>query len=219
MKKVLIAGTMEGTPNYRKALEHLGASYVVSLTDTDPAGYDGLLLPGGGDMDPALFGEEPDGSEEPDRVLDDTQLDILDRFVKAGKPVFGICRGEQVINVYFGGTLVQDLPSAPAHKSGERDNRHMTHAVPGSFLAELYGTDFVVNSAHHQGVKRLGEGLEIVQQAEDGVVEGYCHRSLPVWAVQWHPERMCECYEKRVSGTVPGEPVLNFFLQQLEDKA
>ena len=96
--------------------------------------------------------------------------------------------------VALGGTLVQHLPTAAAHAWEETtgDKCHMVRAAPGSFLAGLYGERFAVNSAHHQAADRLGSGLRAVQWAEDGVVEALCHRRLPVWAVQWHPEELVE---------------------------
>lgn len=95
--------------NYADALRELGAEAVIVQEVCNPMEYDGLLLPGGGDVDPVRFGQELDGSLDVDPALDQLQLDTLDRFVKAGKPIFGICRGHQVINVYFGGDLIQDL--------------------------------------------------------------------------------------------------------------
>lgn len=100
--------------------------------------------------------------------------------------VLGICRGHQVINVFFGGTLVQDLPGHGA--AGDIDRLHFVRTA-ASPLRELYGERHVVNSAHHQAVDRLGSGLRALQWAPDGTVEALCHRTLPVWGVQWHPER------------------------------
>ena len=99
----------------------------------------------------------------------------------------GICRGLQTVNVFFGGTLVQDLPG-----HGAADGADRLHSVrtARSSLLRICGEEAVVNSAHHQAADRLGQGLEAVQWAADGVVEAVEHRTLPVWAVQWHPERL-----------------------------
>ena len=97
------------TANYENALRELGARPVVIKEVCDPQEYDGLLLPGGDDVDPARFGQEINGSLGISPELDALQFEVLDRFVKAGKPVLGICRGHQVINIYFGGDLIQDL--------------------------------------------------------------------------------------------------------------
>ncbi len=86
--------------------------------------------------------------------------------------------------------MVQHLPESAAHEYQEGDRFHMTVA-PEGFLKDIYGESFVVNSAHHQGLDRPGQGIAYVQYADDGVVEGLCHSHLPVFGVQWHPERLC----------------------------
>ena len=204
-------------PNYFAALEALGAGGVKVSAASDPADFDGLLLPGGGDVHPALYHEEINGAADIDPALDDLQWKVLDRFVKAGKPVFGICRGHQLINVYYGGTLIQDLPNGSVHDwdQGEtRDKAHDTYAEPGSWISRLYGDRFPTNSAHHEAVGRTGEGLIVDQRSEDGVAEAMHHRSDFVFSVQWHPERMC--FRHRREDTVDGSIVLRWFLRQCE---
>ena len=174
--------------------------------------FDGLLLPGGGDIHPSRFGQEDCGSRNISEVLDELQLNVLDAFVKAGKPVLGICRGIQVINVYFGGTLIQDLPDASFHigEDEEPDRVHSCTVREGSWLAELYGTSFLHNSIHHQAVGRLGEGIVADSYCpDDGVVEALHHTSLPVYGLQWHPERMCLSLKRE--DTVDGLPVMQYF--------
>lgn len=201
--------------NYLDALSRLGARGVPVHAACDPGDYGGLLLPGGWDADPALYGQANTGSLHVDRALDDLQLHAMDAFVKAGRPVLGICRGHQMINVYFGGTLIQHLPESPAHSRDEGDagdKVHPTRAKEGSFLYDLYGARFYTNSAHHQAVDRPGEGLQVVQWSGDGVVEGIVHRALPVWGVQWHPERMCFAHAR--ADTVDGAKVIDMFLNE-----
>ena len=174
--------------------------------------YDGLLLPGGGDIDPARFGQENHGSHLCEEAVDELQFAILDDFVKSKKPVLGICKGIQVINVYFGGTLIQHIPTSFRHigGEGEREKVHFCIAEQGSWLEELYGTRFAHNSIHHQAVDRLGDGLVADSRCpEDGVVEALHHTSLPVFGLQWHPERMC--LEQKREDTVNGLPVMQFF--------
>lgn len=173
---------------------------------------DGLLIPGGGDIAPARYGEENHGSSMIHEALDELQFSILDDFVKKGKPVFGICRGHQVINVYFHGTLIQDIPTAFRHARAleEPDKVHGCRAKKGSWLAQLYGREFSHNSAHHQAVGRLGEKLVIDSRClEDGTVEAMHHVQLPIYSVQWHPERMCLEWERE--DTVNGLLALQFF--------
>lgn len=212
--RIAIPGRESQTKNYFAALRALDAEPVLAGMDCDPADYDGLLLPGGVDVEPWRFGQENRGSLSMDAELDALQFTVLDAFVGAGKPVFGICRGHQVINIYFGGTLIQHLPTSDSHTQDtfQNDRVHLTVAEPGSFLSDLYGTQFFTNSSHHQATDRPGVGLRTVQYAMDGTVEGACHESLPVWSVQWHPERMC--FGFRREDTVDGEPVLRFFLEQ-----
>lgn len=174
--------------------------------------YDGLLIPGGGDINPARYGQENQGSIMIMDALDELQLNMLDDFVKSGRPVLGICRGHQVINVYFGGTMIQHLPTAFRHARGlnEPDKVHRCIAEEGSWLAKLYGVEFPHNSAHHQAVDRLGEGLEADSRClEDGTIEALHHLTLPIYGVQWHPERMCLALER--DDTVNGLPILQFF--------
>lgn len=174
--------------------------------------FDGLLLPGGGDINPARYGQKNEGSVMVIDELDELQFAMLDSFVKSGKPVFGICRGHQLINVYFGGTLIQHLPMAFLHsrKPDEPDKVHLCTVKEGSWLADLYGTEFFHNSSHHQAVDRVGKGLVADSYCpEDGTVESMHHEALPVYSVQWHPERMC--LEHRRTDTVDGMAVLQFF--------
>ena len=105
--------------NYLRALKHLGAEGAVIHDIGDAAGYDGLLLPGGWDADPALYGQENRGSMGIDPALDALQLKALALFTKAEKPVLGICRGIQMIDVFFGGTLIQHLPTSHLHSRDE----------------------------------------------------------------------------------------------------
>ena len=181
--------------------------------------YDGLLIPGGGDINPVRYGQENHGSTMVIDALDKLQFAILDDFVKSGKPVFGICRGHQVINVYFGGTMIQHLPTSFRHarKLEDPDKVHRCIAKEGSWLAELYGTEFSHNSAHHQAVDRLGENLVVDSHClEDGIIESMHHELLPIYSVQWHPERMCLDWERE--DTVNGLPVLKFFAKMCSEK-
>lgn len=201
-KRILICGILEDVPNYIKAIQNIGFTPVVATTLPTSEGFalsdfDGLLLPGGSDIDPILFGQENHGSRTIDRDLDDKQLAMTELFVRAKKPILGICKGCQVINVYFGGTLIQDLTTNERHQWDGDDRHHLATAVSGTYMEKLYGSAPVtINSAHHQGLDRIGEDLVVCQRSEDGVVEAVCHKSLPILATQWHPERMTDAWKQ-----------------------
>lgn len=177
------------------------------------ASYDGLVIPGGGDICPSRYGQKDRGCLKIIEEVDNLQFAILDDFVKNHKPVLGICRGQQVINVYFGGNLIQDLPEKERHIWTEKgDSVHRCRAEAGSWLAGLYGTEFFHNSSHHQAIDVCGDGIRIVSSCpEDGVIEAIRHEKMEIYAVQWHPERMCLAHTR--SDTVSGLPVFQFFCE------
>lgn len=159
---------------------------------------DGLLLQGGADVSPQSYAEQAFSHEWPgDRVRDMYELELLHEFIESGKPVLGVCRGCQLINVAFGGTLYQDIatdvPTAGAHVNENYDqHRHGIHFPDGSTLTNMFPgrRDAIVNSIHHQAVKTLGRDLNIeAVSASDGIIEAVRYRRAPfVMGVQWHPE-------------------------------
>ena len=160
---------------------------------------DGLVLMGGSDVCPESYGEKALKPEwNGDRVRDEYEIGLLRAFMALKKPVLGVCRGAQVINVAQGGTLYQDLatqaPNALNHRNWAtyEENCHATSLVPGSRLAQLYpGTELVkTNSIHHQAVKELGRDLAVEAWSEpDRIVEAIRFTGPAyVFAVQWHPE-------------------------------
>lgn len=192
-------------PDYLKSVEQAGGTPRVLQFDEQPGQVleqiDGLLLTGGGDVDPRLYGEERHPTvEDAEPGRDAFELEIARRALERDMPVLAICRGAQVLNVAAGGTLVQDIPSAVdttlAHTVKQPDAvAHQVSVTPGSRLAGALGRALDaaglcrVNSRHHQSVGRLGESLVASAQSDDGVVEAierpdasYCV------GVQWHPE-------------------------------
>jgi gamma-glutamyl-gamma-aminobutyrate hydrolase PuuD len=181
---------------YVRAIELTGGVPVIVPALAEPgalgavlARLDGLLLPGGADLHPATYGEPINGARSPNPELDRLELAAARWAIERDLPTLGICRGQQVINVALGGSLIQHLDGhAP---TGPRDQRHHPFRVaPASRLAGVLGsTELEVNSHHHQAVKALGEGLVAVAWAPDGTIEGL-ERPAARWllAVQFHPE-------------------------------
>jgi len=161
---------------------------------------DGLVLQGGNDVAPEHYDEAPLHADwQGDAVRDRYEMALVDAFLAAGKPVFGICRGLQLLNVHFGGSLFQDIatqqPLAQAHRDEQRyeQHRHTIALQPGTRLAALYPglQQAVANSIHHQGIKQLAPGFEVEAHCpEDGMVEAIRRTADGPWvaAVQWHPE-------------------------------
>ena len=202
-KTVYIWGGPERFANYRRWVESAGGRAVFGdASDGQGRKWDALLLPGGGDLEPWRYGQENTASRGLEPQRDEAELRLLQEFTALGKPVLGVCRGLQTINVFFGGTLAQDVPGHGAWEEGDR--LHGVRTAP-SPLRPLWGERMTVNSAHHQAADRLGSGLRAVQWTGDGVVEALCHERLPVWAVQWHPERLGD--------RSPGRRLMGAFLE------
>ena len=185
-KKVKLAVVGPTTSGAGAWIKRCGARVVrVRSSKVDPANYDGLIIPGGGDVDPALYGQKRNSHDFGiNRKLDKVQIALVLKFAKAGKPVLGVCRGAQVINVAYGGTLYQHIP-------GWHKGRRVAKVQKGSWLNALFGKTERVYHYHHQCVGILGDGLVATQwDVRDGHVEAIEHETLPVYGVQWHPEGM-----------------------------
>jgi len=200
--RILFSMPVETFTNYAEAIELAGGA----PTDDETA-CDALLLPGGGDLDPALYDQANQGSGEPDRARDERELRLCRQFFEEKRPVLGICRGAQVAAVALGGTLLQQIEGHGRLSNGA-DRVHETRTA--GFLTGLYGPSCAVNSAHHQAIDRLPPDCRILQISEDGVIEAFCHKTLPLLAVQWHPERLCGRFAR--PDAVSGLPLLRAFL-------
>ena len=186
--KIAIAGRRKDTENYEKALQEMRVSFTVTMDSGCLSDFHGLLLPGGGDITPAFFGQKNHAPKYRYGTGYHTAA-VPGAFCKMEKPVLGICKGMQIINVFFGGDILQHIPESPRHAWDGNDKIHPTLIQPDSFLAKLYGSHMITNSAHHQSIGKPGRELHIIQHADDGVPEGIDHTSLPILGVQWHPER------------------------------
>ena len=180
--------------DYLSALERSGANAVVASTHIDASFaelFDGLLLSGGVDVLPSHYGESEgeNCSFCPER--DEAELALFKAFFNAGKPIFGICRGVQLLNVALGGSLYQDIPDHTARIEASR----LYHRAKKEFSLGAFAKSkeiLRINSYHHQSIKRLGEGLVCTYRADDGTIEAVAHEKLDIFGVQWHPERTLE---------------------------
>ncbi len=198
---IAVFGRSRDTHNYENALRSLGVPFITTLDVQKADSATHLLLPGGGDITPAFFGQRNAGSRSIDTELDILQLQALSFFMEQKKPILGICKGMQLINVHLGGTIRQHIGTAGTHEWKEGDKMHRVYHCGvnrGDFFFQLYGTGTRVNSAHHQAIDKLGRDLVPVCRAADSVIEGIMHTSLPVIAVQWHPERIMESGGERL---------------------
>ena len=225
------------------AMKNLDTELVISLDPKVVEECDGILFPGGlPDVDPALYGEENQGSKNLDRELDELQLAVVDAAVKAKKPILAICRGMQLVNIYFGGTLIQDLEKGSLHTyESDEIKLHNTINIRRTPFELMYGASGIVNSAHHQAVKKPGKGFKIgqvwfsrilskgekeewmrkieneekveVECKRSCIIEGMVHKELPIIAVQWHPELM---HADPVSGTLDQDRMFVYFASMYE---
>ena len=214
MKRVFLRCTEDAYENYAAALTACGVQAVRSLDLTLADGCDALLLPGGGDADPALYGQENRGSDPPDHDRDRDELALIREFMAQEKPILGICRGHQMLNIALGGTLIQDLPDE-RHRRDKQTDTDRIHRVRSvhPLMLELYGETFVSNSSHHQAVAQMGEGFTPLCVSEDGVVEGMIHENGRVLGVQFHPERMA--FALRRGDAADGAAIFRWFVSKI----
>ena len=194
-------GLMEGLANANSLPFIL--PIIPAYTNEDITAYinqvDALVLAGGNDLSPYLYNQEPHLKlQETVPARDEFEWALAQEARKQKKPLLGICRGLQLINVLFGGTLYQDLgdlntPIQHVQASKEYVGTHTVSLSPDSFLGGVFGREYRVNSYHHQGIHLLGNGLRAVAWSHDGLIEGIEHTdpTHPIVAMQWHPEWMC----------------------------
>ena len=201
---------------YIKAIESVGGIPMVlpytedgnTIRDYTEAA-DGFLFTGGVDIAPERYGEEKlDVCGEIQYKRDGFELSLLSEVLKCGKPVLAVCRGAQLVNVGLGGTLYQDIPTEMPSEilhnqtEGRFAPSHTVRITDNTPLRTLMGTDAILgNSFHHQAIKTLGKGLEVMATADDGIIEAVRLRGYKyLRAYQWHPERLFEtdAHNKRI---------------------
>jgi putative glutamine amidotransferase len=152
---------------------------------------DGLIIPGGDDLDPSYYNEErlPE-VKLVSKERSGFEIALLKEMMKLRKPVLGICYGMQLINAAFGGTLYQDIESQLKVAINHKTDYHIIVITENRFLRE---GRFSVNSTHHQAIKEPGSGLSIIARSPDNLIEAFCHEDYPfLIGIQWHPERQLE---------------------------
>lgn len=209
--RVFLRGEPGEFDAYLAALTACGLEPVLSMELSLAADCDGLLLPGGADVDPGYYGQDNQGSVGIDLRRDEDELTLARQFLRAGKPILGICRGCQVLNIALGGTLHQDIPG---HSRVEGEERYHPVRVVHPMLRALYGDRFTTNSSHHQSIDRLGEGLSVLCVSEDDVIEGVILGNGRVLGTQFHPERMS--FQNSRPEADDGAPIFRYFASLLE---
>jgi putative glutamine amidotransferase len=185
--------------SYERALRGAGLDpvYITPRESSPLAGLRGLMLTGGSDLNPALYGQAVNGSEDVDDDRDRLELDVLARALATDLPVLAICRGVQLLNVAHGGSLIQHLAAGAMHQKrcpgcemGRHPAAHSVEVAAGTRLAGISGAGaHEVNSRHHQAAERVGDGLIVSARSTDGVIEGLERPGRKfVVGVQWHPE-------------------------------
>ena len=188
-------------PEYIEYLEKNGMQPVILKYDDDNLddlikSCDGFIISGGDDLDPSFYGEANIASTPTLKEIDLLDKRIVNYCVEFKKPLLGICRGMQAINVFLGGSLYQDIPN---HKD-------RFHEVVG--MNPLFEDKFSINSMHHQAIKDLAKGLKVIAIcAEDENIEAVMHEDLPIIGCQWHPEQMAD--------SVSSKALINKFKQYL----
>ena len=212
MKPRILLSVNSKRDNYIDAVNNCGGIAVPQYCPDVSTEYDGLIICGGNDIDPAYYNEKMNGSVNIDAKRDMAEFALAKAFAEKKKPIFGICRGCQLLNVAFGGNLYQDISNASEHCSfSDYDLVHKVTVKKDSFLYKMYGVEFSVNSFHHQAIKETGNGFDVLATAYGTTIEGIIHKELPIFGAQWHPERMC--FANKREDTVDGAEIFNFFIK------
>jgi putative glutamine amidotransferase len=245
MYRIVIAGPDGYYPNCPIDVNAETAAFFTSdqaecFCSEDPAeldGCDGVVIPGGlPDVSPSYWNEEDVACKVVDEEMDRRQMALIDRAIKLGKPIIGFCRGHQLVCVYFGASLIQDIGCKADHCYEPSSARfHKIYNVPGTFMQDLYGDSMKGNSAHHQALKHLPDCLRVSQiwcedeekaaeyvamaqanQLREGthdcIIEAVYHKEYPFIGLQWHPELCGELYCKHLDLS----KITSYFYEMME---
>ena len=188
MKSIFIFGLNDILTNYYNSFFSLGYKVIISKDITLAKNCDILCLAGGGDINPYFYGQNNNFCNNIDTTRDLAELELVWQFISKNKPIIAICRGLQLINVYFGGSLLQDIKNH--NQINDKDRTHKIICLKNGVLSSGFNHKIIVNSAHHQAVDKLGKNLIVDSISYDGIIESFYHKSLPIYAFQFHPERL-----------------------------
>ena len=184
--RIFIYNNRLNLTNYVNAIEKLKHDYIFSDNINKAVNCDFLILTGGGDIYPPLYNKKPLKNTNYSLKTDFDELNLLRLFIKLNKPVLGICKGMQIINVYFDGTLKNI-------KGHEDDSGDIFHKITWeNNLDYVKNKPTIVNSSHHQAIDRLGNDLEVCAVSKDGIIESVKHKTKNIVGEQLHPERLSE---------------------------
>ena len=184
--RIFIYNNRLNLSNYITAIEKLKHDYIFSDNINKAINCDFLILTGGGDIYPPIYNKKPSTLSKYNLKTDFDELNLLRLFVKLNKPALGICKGMQIINVYFNGTLKNI-------KGHEEDSGDIFHKITWNTQADfIKNKPTIVNSSHHQAIDKLGDNLEVLATSKDGIIESVKHKNLKIIGVQFHPERLSE---------------------------
>lgn len=185
--KVFIYDNGLNLVNYVNAVKRAGARVILSKNTALSRHADALVLSGGKNVNPHLYGVNAKRLVNVDTATDVAELHLIESFLNARKKIIGVCKGLQILNVYFGGTL----KFISGHtQNGKNDSFHDIKTVKNTFLRDIYGEKKCVNSAHVMAIDKLSPALSVSATSADGVIEGVYNKKLNVYAVQFHPERL-----------------------------
>ena len=193
MKRLFIFAEENSAFNYVRAIKNtkIECEITCSLNPIECKNHSHLLLCGGGDVNPLFYEQEEYSCNNLDHKRDLAELFLINYFYKRSLPILGICRGMQILNVAFGGDLMQSVKDSTLHFAKEKDINHPVENVIG-LMKNLYGNYSLVNSAHRQAVNSLGKNLAPLSFSDDRVCEAFLHENKKILGVQFHPERMGE---------------------------